>query len=214
MNDKTNAPTPARTVQVCPDCGSRDAQVTAWIDANTSQIMDDEGPLGGAWCPVCETDDHHLTEVPYCADCDAKGWEVFDRGSTREVQRCTACARLDNNETAARLAFGSGLQVAPSGEVRPDAEEFWRTNYRTLRGLTRNPSTGPLKLGHIAYALAERIAHTALGDVIEGVRAGEHYHDGTPGQDAFEFYVDDHGTRRRFVVAVYGDESVPSRSGS
>lgn len=80
--EETEAASP-RTVEVCPGCGSRDVQVTAWIDANTSRVIDDEGPLdaggiGGSWCAVCERDDQGTTTVPHCEDCDGKGWEVFE----------------------------------------------------------------------------------------------------------------------------------------
>lgn len=43
-----------RHVFVCPTCGSTDAvQTTAWIDANTCEVLDSEPPLTDDWCEVC-----------------------------------------------------------------------------------------------------------------------------------------------------------------
>jgi len=136
MNDDNAADAP-RTVHVCPGCGSRDVHITAWIDCNTSRVLGDEGPLdvdlvGGSWCPVCESDDQGLTQVPYCEDCDGKGWEVFECGFVHVVQRCDTCARLDSDDAAAGVAFGAGLVLAPSGEVTPADESEWRARYPVI----------------------------------------------------------------------------------
>lgn len=45
-----------QTLFVCPECGCQNVECTAWINANTDEIMNSgaDGPLDDYWCPVCE----------------------------------------------------------------------------------------------------------------------------------------------------------------
>jgi hypothetical protein len=40
----------------CSACGSDDIQATAWIHANTGEVINDDGPTDQLWCPDCESD--------------------------------------------------------------------------------------------------------------------------------------------------------------
>jgi len=42
------------TIWHCQECGSPDLEISAWININTNEIVDSEGPLSTAWCPSCQ----------------------------------------------------------------------------------------------------------------------------------------------------------------
>lgn len=42
------------TWDACPECGCTDVEVSAWVNANTHQVINGEGPTDNAWCPQCE----------------------------------------------------------------------------------------------------------------------------------------------------------------
>lgn len=47
---------PRHRYDACPECGCTDVEVSAWINANSLQVIDGEGPTSNAWCPQCEVD--------------------------------------------------------------------------------------------------------------------------------------------------------------
>lgn len=64
-----------RTVYVCPDCGCRDIQMTAWVYVNTGVQTQDEPPDDDYYCPVCEDHFSLAAEVEeddfeHALDCD------------------------------------------------------------------------------------------------------------------------------------------------
>ncbi len=53
-----------KRVQVCRECGCASCQITAWIDVNTSELVDSEPPLDRCiWCPHCRNDRAELVTV-------------------------------------------------------------------------------------------------------------------------------------------------------
>ena len=38
---------------LCDECGSPDAEVSAWIHANSGEVSDADGPASAPFCPVC-----------------------------------------------------------------------------------------------------------------------------------------------------------------
>lgn len=43
-----------RVAWECPECGSKDVEITAWIHMNKGRVMQEkEGPLEFAFCPDC-----------------------------------------------------------------------------------------------------------------------------------------------------------------
>ena len=50
----------------CPDCGCTDVETSAWINVNTGQPTNDEGPLDAVFCPQCDQEvgkHRHMIEV-------------------------------------------------------------------------------------------------------------------------------------------------------
>ena len=46
--------TDAKTICTCDRCGGTNLQLSAWIDAKTGKVLDDDGPLEQAYCLDCE----------------------------------------------------------------------------------------------------------------------------------------------------------------
>lgn len=46
-----------KLICVCAECGSRNVQLTAWVDCITELDTQDEGPSAYGFCPVCEDGD-------------------------------------------------------------------------------------------------------------------------------------------------------------
>ena len=54
--------TDIKRVYCCPECGDLDIQCTAWVEMNNWEVVNDEGPMDGVYCPSCEEttgDGHH-----------------------------------------------------------------------------------------------------------------------------------------------------------
>ena len=47
---------------VCPECGSDDCEMTAWVHVNSNEVCDGEGPGERYWCPRCENHPRRLIE--------------------------------------------------------------------------------------------------------------------------------------------------------
>ena len=47
---------------VCPECGSDECEMTAWVRVNSNEICDGEGPGEQYWCPRCEDHPRHLVQ--------------------------------------------------------------------------------------------------------------------------------------------------------
>jgi hypothetical protein len=47
---------------VCPECGSDECEMTAWVHVNSNEICDGEGPGERYWCPTCEDHPRRLVE--------------------------------------------------------------------------------------------------------------------------------------------------------
>ena len=47
---------------VCDRCGSSKVQVSAWIDANTNEVLDTDGPVSYAYCAECQDDTELVDE--------------------------------------------------------------------------------------------------------------------------------------------------------
>ena len=43
------------SITVCAQCGAADVQITAWVKANTGEVINGEPPTSDVWCPHCET---------------------------------------------------------------------------------------------------------------------------------------------------------------
>lgn len=41
-------------IVACPDCGSTEVHCTAWVHANTDEVLNEEPPLEDYYCTVCE----------------------------------------------------------------------------------------------------------------------------------------------------------------
>jgi hypothetical protein len=50
---------------VCPECGSDDCEMTAWVHVNSNEICDGEGPGERYWCPTCEDHPRRLVLVAF-----------------------------------------------------------------------------------------------------------------------------------------------------
>ena len=53
--EMTFAPESSEFDWVCPDCGSDEVEMTAWVHVNSNEICEGEGPGEQYWCPRCET---------------------------------------------------------------------------------------------------------------------------------------------------------------
>jgi hypothetical protein len=47
---------------VCPECGSDECEMTAWVHVNSNEICDGEGPGERHWCPTCEDHPRRLVQ--------------------------------------------------------------------------------------------------------------------------------------------------------
>ncbi len=47
---------------VCPECGSDECEMTAWVHVNSNEICDGEGPGEQYWCPRCEDHPRRLVQ--------------------------------------------------------------------------------------------------------------------------------------------------------
>jgi hypothetical protein len=51
---RNQEPAPRTSWDACPECGCTDVEVSAWVNANTDEVINSEGPTDNAWCPQCE----------------------------------------------------------------------------------------------------------------------------------------------------------------
>lgn len=47
---------------VCPECGSDDCEMSAWVRVNSNEVCDGEGPGEQYWCPRCEDHPRRLVQ--------------------------------------------------------------------------------------------------------------------------------------------------------
>jgi len=47
---------------VCPECGSDECEMTAWVHVNSNEVCDGEGPGEQYWCPQCEDHPRRLVQ--------------------------------------------------------------------------------------------------------------------------------------------------------
>jgi len=96
----------------CHVCGSTRVEVSAWVDPNTDELTDSEGPLDYAFCADCEDSQRQLEEIPagvlYCFD--AQGNEV---GQATPEQIVTSYSRANRDGYFTEILLKSRRFVAP-----------------------------------------------------------------------------------------------------
>lgn len=54
-----------KTLFACPTCGCTDIEFSMWVNANTHEVMSEDG--SDLWCPQCE--EHHKTSIVTMTAC-------------------------------------------------------------------------------------------------------------------------------------------------
>lgn len=60
--ERINSGSPAPSLR-CPFCKSTRLEVTAWVNVNTDEVSDSDGPLDYCWCPDCDSEVHAPEEA-------------------------------------------------------------------------------------------------------------------------------------------------------
>lgn len=77
---------------LCSECGCEDIQATAWIHANTGEVLNDDGPTDQLWCPECEEDCSSIE------DCGL-GFELWREGEWSGIHPTFAAALAEAKQS-------------------------------------------------------------------------------------------------------------------
>lgn len=126
------------TTYKCPECGSVECEITAWVKANGEVVVStwNEGPNDEAWCPSCEKHFSYksLLEVEEDDEPREDGIKISDieRVNEETERRESEVAWLDAVQHDARQA---ALELAGEAVTSPEKHAWYGIEERELARL-------------------------------------------------------------------------------